>query len=264
MPDNNRNRRVLITNNNLLFTNQVQTKANYSYYFDGSTRWVSFGDILNTYLSGSTPIFSFRNVLRKLANNAQQTIIGKYDSTTNNGQLLVRFNSDNTIQIITTSDGTAATKVTVTSTSTFTSTSTWYDIVITFDGTQSGINKFGLIVNGVSQSLTLSSGTPGAIFAGSASLIIGAINEGASNLANYWSNQEGITSDIITVSEAVSLYNNGNPMILPDICDNVKLSCIHNNDTFSTNWTLIDDISGNNGTSAGMIIVDRDNNEIPY
>lgn len=240
-------------------------QANYSYFYDGTNNLVSFGNVLNASLSGASPAFSVRMVIRRTGVGALQYMVSKINGTGDQRQFGLRFSATNTIEVITSSAGTAATNAVIGTTNAFSSTVTWYDIIWVFDGSQIGVAKHKIYVNGVSEAITLLSGTPGAIFASTANLKFGNI-DGASQWLNGYSNQEGITSDLITAAEALTLYNGGLPKVITEVCDNVILSTIHNNDTFNgTNWTLIDDAAvPHNGTSSGMGAADRDANETPY
>ncbi len=241
----------------------IYNQANYSYYFDGSTKYILFGNNLNGSLSGATPTFSIRMIVRRLSTGTAQCIFAKTTSVGNQRQIDIRFGTGNTIQFVVSTNG--STNAVIDTTNTFTSTTGWYDILWTFDGTQAGIAKLACYVNGLSQSISLTSGALGAVFAGTGQLAFGAAVDGTAEFFNGYINQGGITSDIVTQLEATLLYNNGAPRILGDVVNNVILQTPFNSDTFSTNWTVIDEASvPHNGTSTGMTALDHDNNETPY
>lgn len=232
-----------------------------SYYFDGSSHHIDFGDILESVLTGSNPVFSIRAVVRRLATGVSHSFLGKWNSSGNNRQIIARIHSNDKLQFATSGNG-SNTKIS-SSTETFTDTSGWYDIIITFDGTQAIGSKIKAYSN--NSALTISDVAEDIYSGGSEGLEVGTLIPG-SGVWNGYINQVQITSDIITPSEVESLYNNGSYRLGADILDNLELDCIFDNDTFGgTNWTVIDDSgNGNNGTSGSMDAVDRDCNENPY
>lgn len=248
------------TNSKIGKTNAF-TKSDCSYYFDGSNNYLDMGKAAQSLLLGSNKQWSIRILFRPLTGSKncfglsiwnttgqQRAISLNLDSNTLGGnKLFLGFSSSGSSV-----DGN------------FTSTGTindndWNDVVITYDAGSVNVYLNGVSFAGISTTI------PTTIFSSSANTLIGAVNAGNNvNEASYI-NMVSIANEIWTVTDAANMWNNGTPRLASEVASDVVNEWYFDTDTFDgTNFTVIDTVGSDNGTSSGMISSDKDCNENPY
>lgn len=227
--------------------------APYSFHFDGyNSRTVNFGDI--NILDGG--VFSVRITLRKLINTQtlNRVVWSKWGNTGNQRSAELLINTANKLNFRTSANGTSSTSATG---STVLTDNEWgYDIIVVYNKNGATNNdKVKIYINGVAETITFS-GTLGAIYNSTSSLIIGLEGAGTTfDQLNAFVNTFSVTSDVITSTEADSLYNNGNPLLTESICDNIVLLPDFETASFGgTNWSIPD--SSGNGYTATTSLMD--------
>lgn len=206
--------------------------------FDGVDEHVDFGNVND--LTGFEPFsISFWTTGYNGAGNAQ--VINKHDGS--KGYYLYMNSSNNPHFIM--QDGTNTI---------FVFSSLANDVghhVLTYDGSGlwTGIKYY---INGVSNNVTLVTSNS-------------SISSSISNTSNFYfgSPTNPINGDFmylsmynteLSASDVTALYNNGVPIDPRDVSLNPSFFVPLGgpNDTFSTNWTFVDEVGGNNGTSVNM------------
>jgi hypothetical protein len=127
----------------------------------------------------------------------------------------------------------------------------WHHLAFTFDGTTNS-NGLNVYVDGVNlNSFTV----PNAgIYSSSGDTLIG------SYLTSSWFmngniDEVAVFSSALSGTDITSIYNSGTPTTLP--VTPIAHWKLGEEATFSTNWTVPDQVGSNNGTSANMTIEDR-------
>jgi hypothetical protein len=226
-----------------------------SYYFNGTNKYITLGNVLGGTIEGNNKVFSIGIVFRRLRTGAD-FIFSNWNTTGNQRSLIMNFSSTNTIKVQFSSDG-AVPAGNWESTGTITDTN-WHELILSYNNGVVTVHLDGNSYAGTSTTI------PTTLFTSSADVLIGAINAGATTF-NGWINQAFITNDVIPTNEALSMWNGGSPRRSIDVLDNIVSAYLFDDDTWDgSNWTVIDSIGSNNGTSVNMIAVDRDNNENPY
>ena len=215
----------------------------YSMNFDGVDEYIDFGNVND--LTGFEPFsISFWTTAYNGAGNGQ--IINKHDGS--KGYYLYMNSSNNPHFIM--QDGTNTIFV-------FSSLANGVGHhVLTYDGSGlwTGIKYY---INGVSNTVTLVASNS-------------SISSSISNTSNFYfgSPTTPINGDFmylsmynteLSASDVTSLYNSGVPVDPRDVSLNPSFFALLGgpNDTFSTNWAIVDEINGNNGTSVNMEEADK-------
>ena len=216
----------------------------YSMNFDGIDESVNFGNINDW--DGSSPLtisFWF-----KYSAFALDYLLGKWGSGA--GWLVTSFNSN--IRFYK-KDGSG--NQTIIGGNTMTANN-WYHVVITTGGANDGSDTL-VYLNDVSTSFTYASA-----FSGSASNSVDFV-VGTDSLGNNYTSGDlmylSLFNTELSASDVTSLYNSGLPVDPRDVSLNPSFFTPLGgpNDTFSTNWAIVDEINGNNGTSVNMEEADK-------
>lgn len=139
-------------------------------------------------------------------------------------------------------------------------TDTWYNIIITYDGSSSA-SGCHIYVNNTDETLTTTNDTLSATILNSEPFEIGryaSYHNGSIDEVSVWDKE-------LTPSEVTEIYNQGrintNYSDLSIIFNCVSHWKLGEDDTFSTNWTVIDERKTNHGVSVNMDITNRVVNE---
>ena len=230
------------------------------YNLNGTTQYMTFGDILDSVLSGASPAFTIEMWVKRDTISTTQTMLGKFESTAGN-QLgfEYRFKADNTLQWLQTSGGSSATIQGCTSDDAFTDTDDWHYIALTLDYTAGSYTEaVKMYYDANPLTCTATTPTKNPIFNSSAALLVGASNPTAAKffLDGQFRNVV-ITDRVKTAAEIDTRFDLGN-MAEPSATD-LEFYVNYKTDTFvSGNW-VIEDLSpnSNDGASVNMLEADR-------
>ena len=143
------------------------------------------------------------------------------------------------------------------------SDNTWHHVVCVFDGTQSTANdRIKIYVDNVDEALTVNGSLPTSTYdftleGTNPTWYLGqnGFSLGADELRGKLDEYTIYSGVALTALQVNELYNGGTPTTLSS---GVSLRYKMGEDaTFSTNWTVPDNVSSNDGTSANMTIEDR-------
>lgn len=229
-----------------------QNVCNYS--FNGTDEYHTYGDILDSTLSGATPQFTVEFWLKRGSIGTTQRIFSKWSGQGNDRGLFLYFNGSDNL-VFTKSNNGSATQGN-TSDNAFTNTTDYIYIAITYDGTVGNyMDAVKMYVNGTLETNTATTSTMSGIFATSQPLLIGTSTSGAGALQSFFDGNIrdiAISSDVKSASYILSRYNVGN-MSAPS-STNLELHSNYKTDTFSTNWVVKDlSTNANDGASVNMI-----------
>lgn len=126
----------------------------------------------------------------------------------------------------------------------------WHNVVITFDGSLVQADRLKVYVDTIQVTNSLA-GTPSTTFTASSDFRIG--RSGTSGIAEWNGNIDEFAT-WNSVQNITDLYNSGVPSILSGTTNWWRMG---EDATFSTNWTVPDQVGSNDGTSANMTIEDR-------
>ncbi len=215
----------------------------YSMAFDGVDEEISFP---NHDISGAFSVSAWF----KLSDTGNNVIISDWGSGTKSWMLTL---ASGEIQFFTSDDGTSEDFLATTLTY---NDNSWHNVLVTF-GSTGGTRIY------LDGSLVNSASTYYVVYNSSNNLLIG-------NYAFSGNNFNGNLMEIsifdseLSASDATLLYNTtGTLNGVPIDPRNVGLSptfyvpLVGPNDSFSTNWTITDEINGNNGTSVNMEEADK-------
>lgn len=225
----------------------------YSMDFDGVDEYIDFG-VINNFTSDSPRSVSF---WVKMNVSRIQSLFGTWSQTNFKGWGVINVNGDFRFLI---DEGPSASKNRLYVSSSLKPISgVWAHFVITYNGNElsSGVNfykdKVLATTNVITENITSTNPLSGNDF------IVG----GNSNKSSYAYNGDQMYLSVfdseLSSSDISKLYNNG----VPVDPRNVGLSPTFfaplggENDSFSTNWTIVDEINGNNGTSVNMEEADK-------
>jgi len=230
-----------------------------SYYLNGTDGYLEGAGNISTLVGGSGKTWSVRIVFRRLTTGSAVDLLGSYDGAISDKSLGVFINTAGEVNVFFSSDGTTNTG-NFKSSSVLVNDTDWRHMILTYD-------------NGTFKCYIGSS-----LRAGTSTTIPTTLNtsvepfkyglfytSGSPRYTKCYINQINWTSDVITGTEAATLFNGGLPLVGSDVLDNMALEYIFDNDTFDgTNWTLLDDVGANDGLSVNLDAVDKDCNENPY
>lgn len=230
----------------------------YSFHFDGvvaSANQISFGDVMDAVWT--TGVFSIIVGLRPLSasHTKERAIFQKWGFTGNNRTFQLSMNGANSVQFRISPDGAATALVRFSGP--LTDTSKFYLVRITYNKNEAvNADRIKCNIDGVDKAQSLLSGTFGTPANKTESIKLGHQGTGdtAADPLNGYVNFVAVTSDVVTDAEMVTLYNNGKPLPIDAVLDNIKLWTDVDAATFDgTNWT-VPDLSGDSrtGTSANM------------
>lgn len=215
----------------------------YSMEFDGVDEYVNFGDLnlFNQY----NP---FTISLWIKASSSRQGLISKTTSIYNGFVLLKNFN---TIRF---HFGTKEFEGIQVSSSWTITADEWTHVVATFDGNDAnGVTLYKSAVSGQGINRNDSIGD----VSNSDDLVFGTTDVLGSLNGNLM--YVSIFDSELSASDVTSLYNSGVPVDPRDVglSPSFFTPLGGPNDSFSTNWTIVDEINGNNGTSVNMEEADK-------
>lgn len=213
--------------------------VDYSMKFDGVDEYISFG---NHNISGAFSVMAWF----KTTGTGLENIIADWASGVRSWQL--RLNSGK-VEVFTSPNGSGF--------NSFKSPlsyndGNWHQVIFTFGPTGDGI----LYIDG--SSVATSSYNYYVVYNSSTNLEIGRNQFGA----QYFDGNIMYTSIFdseLSASDVTSLYNSGVPVDSRDVSlsPTFFVPLGGENDSFSTNWTFVDEINGNNGTSVNMEEADK-------
>ena len=137
----------------------------------------------------------------------------------------------------------------------------WYNVVGTYDGSEIKIYIDGILKGTLSATGTINSNaTP---------LLLGDAGYGGySAWLNGKLDEVSIYNTALSQGDVTSIYNGGEPTTISGAVAHWRMG---EDSTFSTNWTITDQVGSNDGTSANMTIEDRvgeapssENNALSY
>ena len=134
-------------------------------------------------------------------------------------------------------------------------TNTWYNIVVTYSGTND-MNNSNIYINGADQTLSLVSNDSLPTITYNSNLNISSVGDGNQPLNGSISNA-AVWNAALTQTQVTELYSEGIPQNLLNhsaVSSLVSWWQLGSNSSFNTNWTVLDEVtaSGNNGTSVNM------------
>lgn len=225
------------TSSNMVETDRKLGVA-YSMLFDGVDEEVTFSTTVGDLKSDETWSISFWGY------NLSGTVIGKHDGSkgyalwVNGGIVYMRMASGGLSQMYADADG----------------FSSWKHIVITYNGQGlTDTNNFNIYSNTTLKGVTLGGGGASGEISNSDNFRVGASN-------GYISNGSGsimylsLYDTELSQADVTALYNSGVPVDPRDVSlsPSFFVPLGGPNDSFSTNWTIVDEVNGNNGTSVNM------------
>jgi len=226
----------------------------YSMDFDGVDEKINFGNILDFATNEAYSIsFWFKtstSIQYMFANYSRITPKTGYSVLTISSQ--VRFSLSNN-----------GSGIYVGATNSY-NFSQWNHILVTYDGSES---RFGveMYLNGVKETLVnFGNATVNPYTSTGNDLVLGA--NSANNVFIYNGNlmEASVFDSELSAADAALLYNttgtnNGVPIDPRDVglSPTFYAPLVGPNDSFSTNWTITDEINGNNGTSVNMEEADK-------
>ena len=229
----------------------------YSMYFDGVDENINFGNILDFATNDAYSISFWFNtsgsVQHMFANFSEASPRSGYSVLTVSGKVrFILFNNNSGIYVGTTNSYNPG---------------DWNHILVTYDGSES---KLGveMYLNGVKETLTNhAAATVNPYTTTGNDLVLG--SNSANNNFNYngYLMESSVFDAELSASDATLLYNttgtnNGVPIDPRDVglSPTFYTPLVGPNDSFSTNWTIVDEINGNNGTSVNMEETDKTSN----
>lgn len=227
-----------------------------SYYFDRVNKYINMGNSLDGIINGANKTFSVRAVFRRTTTSNGMALFSQWLTTGNQRGFQIQIQSTGEIKVLFSSTGSALTGFWL-STGTILDAN-WHHLVVRYVNGVVTVRLDGVDYTGTSTTI------PTTIFLSTESLLYGSQNGGTSGFLEGYLNQVNVTSDFITNTEDVALYNGGSPRLATDLLDNISMNTIFDNDTWDgSNWAVINTV-GANGTTVNMIAVDKDCNENPY
>ena len=228
------------------------------YSLSGADEYISYGNILNSVTTGATPTFSVNVWVKRNGIGTNQYIVSKWGASGNFGWFL-RFNTDNTIQLTVSGNGTGQFWGHLSS-ETFTDTSNWHLISATFDGSLSEANIIKIYIDG-EQITTSTAGLFPSIYSTTAPLEFGGRNGAGFLDADL--RPISIHNDVLSDSELLAMFNNGNVTAPPS--DNLSLYSTFKNDTWDGgNWVVVDEsINENDGATVNVLENERICESVP-
>ena len=215
----------------------------YSLDFDGVDEEISFP---NYDISGPFSV----SVWFKLIDSGNNVIIGDWGSGTRSWFLRT---SSGKVQFFTSQDGIANDLL---QTSLTYNDNNWHNVLVTFGSTGGKI----IYLDG---SLVASVSTYYVVYNSSNNLLIGDYAFGGNNFDGNMM-EVSIYDTELSASDVALLFNetgtgNGVPIDPRNVGLSPTFYCpmVGPNDSFSTNWTITDEIAGNNGTSVNMELADK-------
>lgn len=218
--------------------NNISKVSNYSFVFDGINDYIDIGNPTELQLTGD---FTFSAWIKTSASGSTQVFIGKDQSATERSYLFLVTSTGN-LQLVIWRGGSA--KV-VTSTGTL-NDGNWHNAIAINDGT-----NLKLYIDGVADG-TLADG--GSVDNTTANFNIG---RRSYSTVERWFNgsiDEVAIWNSDQTANVSAIYNSGEPTTISGAVAHWRLG---EKATFSTNWTVFDQVGSNDGTSANMTIEDR-------
>jgi len=237
-----------------------------SFYLDGINKYLSRADVANldAFLSGPTPLFTIRTIFKRNSLGTTQGLFSKRVSGAR--QIMFRLETSNKLRLFFSGDGSV--EWVIETTNALTSTTNWYDISVTFDYTQTGINIANVFINGVKETMVYISGTYTTNLFDSNNPSLWGQQGGNTFFLNAYINQVSIMNYVPADILFLAAYNSGLPIISTEIFNatNVRLEWIFDNDVWDgVKFTLTDSSGvGNDGQTINILPVDKDCNENPY
>lgn len=214
----------------------------YSMAFDGVDEYADFGDIYNIeYTDSITWSFWYKNTP-----SGNQDIIGRNELTNYKGWYIYDGGGKINIQLRNNNSN----RITVGWNK---SSAVWHYVTITYNGNglASGLSGYvdgSLVTNSVTTD-TLSSNSIQNTGSFRLSEFLGSLGRYNGNMMYV-----SIFDSELSASDVTSLYNSGVPVDPRDVglSPSFFAPLGGENDSFSTNWTFVDEVNGNNGTSVNM------------
>ena len=237
----------------------IATQNLCQYSFDGISKYMNFGNILDSVLTGASPTFTIGMWVKRKSNGVNHSLLSKWESGTGNQLGFdLRWKLDNTLTWLQTSNGQSGTVQGCTTVDSFSQTDEWTHIVFTLDYTAASYTLAGLFyVNGEHQNCTATSIVLNPIHQSTTDMLLGASLPSAPFLFADVDIRDIVINDIVlTPTEIKDWYNEGN--LQAPSPTNLVFHANFKTDTFSTNWT-VEDLSGNNydGTTVNVLEGDR-------
>lgn len=231
----------------------ISTQQLCRYDFNGSTQYLNYGDILDSVLSGASPSFTIEMWVKRSSVGTGDVLFSKFDSTTNQKQVLLQFTTGSILQWQQSVNG--STVQTVITDNAYMQTNQWMYIAFTLDYTAGSYSTAGTYyINGVEVPSTASTTTKNAIYNSTSSLAIGALNVDSTAGGHFDGSIRNVvvTSRVKDATEIEARYNLGN--LSEPSATGLELYSNFKTDTFSTNWTVKDlSTNANDGVSVNMV-----------
>jgi hypothetical protein len=244
-----------------LIQSDLQTVAPYSKYamsFDG-TDYINCGSSNSLKFQG-TNAFSLSLWVKYSSNSTNYKIFSNREWSNNYAGWSVAIHSgivrfaiqqyynypQNTYQEVTTSNQL--------------NTNTWYNIVVTYGGTND-INNSNIYINGADQTLSLVSNDSLPTITYNSNLNIGSVGDGNQPLNGSISNP-AVWNINLTSTQVREIYNEGLPSNLNShsaYSNLVSWWQLGENSSYVSGWTFADEKGTNNGTGNGLVETDLTN-----
>ena len=227
-----------------------------SYDLNGTDAYINYGDILNSVLTGVNKTFTITAIVKRGSVGTNQYIFSKWNGGDNNRSFAVQFLAANTIQVLFSNNGSAATDYNVT-TATFTNTTDFYMISVKADMSVGDWSSVKVNINGIDSPFSSPSGSIGkTIYAGDAEVRLGAVESGGGSLIRFF---DGLFNDIAVYNTYVSdgdllaRYNGGNILGAETISGMVWGSNFNNDAWNGSEYDVIDNVGSDDGITVNVL-----------
>ena len=134
-------------------------------------------------------------------------------------------------------------------------TGQWYHFAFVYDEAESSdADKMKIYIDGVLQTNAVAGAALTSLNSSTASFEIGKLGGYTTNEFNGKIDEVAVFTSAKTQAEITSIYNSGVPTTITGAVAHWRMG---ENATFSTNWTVPDQVGSNDGISANMTIEDR-------
>ena len=232
-----------------------------SCYYDLSTnKYLNFGDILKSTLTGSNKSFTITRIVKRTAIGTQQNLFSLWDSADGNRSVSIEFLSTNKIRIKLSSTGLTATAANST-VGTFTNITDYYMISLKADMSAGNWSGVKVNINGIdSPFATTTGGLSSTIFASNANLLLGASEFADGSIvdfAEYNDNGVSVYNTVVSDADLLARYNGGDILPATTIA-NLVWDVDYKEDTWDgSKWNVIDTVGSLDGVSVNVLESDK-------
>lgn len=232
-----------------------------SCYYDLSTnKYLNFGNILKSTLTGSNKSFTITRIVKRTAIGTQQSLFSLWDAADRNRSIYLLFLSTNNIQIRFSSTGASSTATNII-VATLTNTTDYYMITLKANMSAGNWSGVKININGIDSPLQVTSGViSSTIYTSNANLLIGAseLADGSIvDFAEYNDNGVSVYNTVVSDADLLARYNGGD--ILPaNTIANLVWDADYKEDTWDgSKWNVIDTVGSLDGVSVNVLESDK-------